>query len=153
MLEQYLFNVTLSTVALNDIKSPLWQTENPVQIMDRTSIYSFEATEQKIQFFLPYGLSLAATAMLALVGTWSLHKNGASAGNSFLQYVSTTRTSHNLQQLGLDSSRGGEQSFTENLKNIKLRFGMRHLASNGCELGQSNEVVYGFGEAHEILPL
>lgn len=151
-LEEYLFNVTLSTIALNNMNEPHWLTAEPITVWDRTSTYSFD---QKIQFYIPYAISLAATTLVAIAGIWCLLMNGASAGNSFLQYVSTTRISNSLQQLGLGSSRGGEENFSEELRDAEFRFGVQHLKDSGSGYEQSERstaVAYGFGEEHEVQP-
>lgn len=152
-LEEYLFNVTLSTIALNNMNEPLWLTPDPVTVWDRTSTYSFD---QKIQFYVPYAISLAATTFVAIAGIWCLVINGTSAGNSFLQYVSTTRISNSLQQMGLGSSRGGDENFTQEFRDTKLLFGVQqHLNDSGSGHEQSERltaVVYGFGEEHEVQP-
>lgn len=144
-LQDYLKNVVISTIALSPANRSIW-TSPPVRVSHGATIYLFS---EPWQFYAPYGASLLVTLMIYCVGMWSLYQNGASAGNSFLQFVSTTRASEVLDETSRGCSQGGGENFSHDLKSLKLIFGTkRQRREEGGKFGQLAEV--GFGLESEV---
>lgn len=143
-LQNHLQNVVISTIALNSANKPFWVSQ-PIKVSFGAVIYSFS---EPWQFYAPYGASLLVTLVIYCVGIWSLHQNGASAGNSFLQFVSTTRSSEVLDEMSKGSSPGGEENFSHELKNLKLIFGWKQQSGEADEMAK--KATAGFGLESEV---
>lgn len=143
-LQNYLQNVVISTIALNMPEHLLWKSP-PITILNGTNVYTFDTPAQ---FYGPYAACLVATLIIYVVGLVSLEMNGVSAGNSFLQYVCTTRISQTLQNLGERCTFGGQEDIVRELRDVPLLFGIK----NRCPDEPDNERgdMAGFGTFGEV---
>ena len=144
-LQEYLTNVIVSALALNTNGETLWQTDS-IPVRSGANVYAFN---QRVQFYTPYGACLIATLLIYALGLRSLYQNGVSAGNSFLQHVSASRISDRLDNAGIQSSRGGDESFSDEFKELELQYGIKRISTTQqthVEVGR----LTGFGTVDEI---
>lgn len=102
------------------------------------------------QFYGPYAACLITTLAIYFIGIWSLRRNGVSAGNSFLQWVTTTRASDKLDYTAKHCSPGGQENFSHDLSHLELRFGLRRGREEPED--RHNAGIAGFGIVEEIEP-
>ncbi|CAN9206790.1 unnamed protein product [Alternaria alternata] len=102
------------------------------------------------QFYGPYAACLITTLAIYWIGIWSLRQNGVSAGNSFLQWVTTTRASDKLDYTAKHCSPGGQENFSYDLNHMELRFGLRRGGEEPED--RHNAGIAGFGIVEEIKP-
>lgn len=144
-LQSYLQDVVLSVTTLD----PGLPALEVAQGLTGANVY---LSTEPLQFYVPYIACLVVTMLIYVSGYRALHLNGASAGNSFLQFVATTSTSDALHQLGQECSVGGIENTSKDLRNVRLRFGTRSAvddsgAPTGAEVAVfgAHEEVEGFG--------
>ena len=83
LLNEFLFNVTISTLGLG-----AWHTMAEVNETYFVTLYRFSQTTQ---FYLPYALCIGITAAILILGMLALKKNGVAATDGgFLQVLMTT---------------------------------------------------------------
>lgn len=130
-LQAYMQDVVLSVTTLD----PGLPASELSQGLTGANVYLFT---EPLQFYAPYAACLVATMLIYVLGYRALHLNGASAGNSFLQFVTTTSTSDVLRQLGQECSIGGIENTSKELKNTRLRFGTKStMDESGASTGTS----------------
>ncbi|KAF6831402.1 hypothetical protein CMUS01_07361 [Colletotrichum musicola] len=143
-LQSYLQDVVLSVTTL-DPGLPSLEVAQGV-----TGANMYLSTEPS-QFYVPYIACLVVTVLINVSGYRALHLNGASAGNSFLQFVATTSTSDNLHQLGQECSVGGIENTSKDLRNVRLRFGTKSaLDDSGAPTGADVAVFGVHGEVESF---
>jgi hypothetical protein len=140
-LQEYLQVVVISAIHTLSTRS-----ERIVVLRDaETFIFSNPG-----QFYGPYTACLIATLAVYFIGIWSLRRNGVSAGNSFLQWVTTTRASDKLDYTAKHCSPGGQENFSHDLSHLELRFGLRRGGEEPED--RHNAGITGFGIVEEIEP-
>jgi len=137
-LQKYIEDVVISAIALN------FTLSEPISILRGEETFIFGTP---LQFYAPYAACLAATLAIYVLGIWDLHRNGVSAGNSFLQWTITTRVSKRLDDLARRCSPGGEENISGELENLELLFGASREMVDGLGKG-----VAGFGCVDEVEP-
>ncbi|RAQ40853.1 hypothetical protein AFGD_007155 [Aspergillus flavus] len=155
ILNSLLANVTLS--AINHFQ--LWPTSVNVTRQDLQTQYVWS---RPLNLLLPYFLSLGVTLPLAVLGYWSLHKNGVPAtDNGFLQVAMTTRGNYKLDQLARGGCLGGNHNESAELKNLEVQFGelvqpdRPRLDMGPNDLGSpiADVRLAGFAPKDEVAPL
>lgn len=150
-IEQYLQDLVISTIALNFADRPIWVNNEDITAMTGAEVYIFES---KLQFYVPYAACLAITAALYIIGLWSLRKNGVSAESGFLQFATTTSSGGALNHAAYGCSAGGGENMTDELKNLKLRFGVLNESPHDgpYEVGGRGQCLVraGFGTESEL---
>ncbi|KAI4607625.1 hypothetical protein J4E83_009522 [Alternaria metachromatica] len=120
MANELLINTTISALALNQRFDTVNGTET------RTfNIYRFE---NKLAFFLPYGLSLALAIPVLVLGLIALYvqNHGVSAiSGGFMQLLMTTTGRGSLEAVVTRGSGtlGGYENVSEELRGMEVRFG------------------------------
>ncbi|KAI4932336.1 uncharacterized protein J4E92_004238 [Alternaria infectoria] len=120
MANELLINTTISALALNQRFDTVNGTET------RTfNIYRFE---NKLAFFLPYGLSLALAIPILVLGLIALYvqNHGVSAiSGGFMQLLMTTTGRGSLEAVVTRGSGtlGGYDNVSEELRGMEVRFG------------------------------
>ncbi|KAK6213516.1 hypothetical protein QIS74_09518 [Colletotrichum tabaci] len=148
-LQSYLQDVLISSISLNWLQpETLWTYSEPIEAFEGAAVYLFS---EPWQFYAPYGSCLAVTTIVYLLGYQALRRNGSSAGNSFLQIVSTTSPGGILRELGEECSSGGSENFSKEFKEVKLRFGIKRM-DEGPEATKSDGAVALLGTEVEIEP-
>lgn len=116
LLNSLLANVTISALSLDTWYDLVKGTENiPFKI------YRFE---NKLNFFLPYGISLFLAIPIIGIGLLAIRNNGVTAiDGGFLQILMTTTGRTKLEEAAVQGCFGGEESIPSELKKLKVRFG------------------------------
>jgi hypothetical protein len=141
VIQKYLRDVVVSTIARKD------PTFEMIRELDGDQTFVFKSPWQ---FFTPYAACLLATIIIYIFGIRDLHLNGVSAGNSFLQWVTTTRVSENLNDLAQRCSPGGRENISDHLNNLELLFGVKR---GGGEIDdEQSTALAGFGCVTEVEP-
>ncbi|CAN9264935.1 unnamed protein product [Alternaria alternata] len=140
-LEKYLQDVLISAID----KSFTHDEQTTVLQDAETFVFSNPG-----QFYGPYAACLITTLAIYFLGIWSLRRNGVSAGNSFLQWVTTTRASDKLDYTAKHCSPGGQENFSYDLSHLELRFGLRRGREEPED--RHNTGIAGFGIVEEIEP-
>ncbi|CAN9173415.1 unnamed protein product [Alternaria alternata] len=140
-LEKYLQDVLISAID----KSFTHYEQTTVLQDAETFVFSNPG-----QFYGPYAACLITTLAIYFLGIWSLRRNGVSAGNSFLQWVTTTRASDKLDYTAKHCSPGGQENFSYDLSHLELRFGLRRGREEPED--RHNTGIAGFGIVEEIEP-
>ncbi|CAG9992159.1 unnamed protein product [Clonostachys byssicola] len=148
-IQRFLQDLVISTISFSDPSEPLWVNQGDIEAMVGSEIYMFN---EKMQFFAPYAACLVVTAAIYILGLWSLYKNGVSASNSFLQFVTTTSTSDTLHQVAETCSFGGAENMSQDLKDLRLRFAARGRTESDEEAGgeDSQLLVAGFVTENKV---
>ena len=140
-IQKYLEKVVISTVALES--SP--QIE--VSMLEGAKMFVFQAPGQ---FYGLYAACLIITLAIYILGIRDMRFNGTSAGNSFVQWVSTTRASDMLHKTAQRCSPGGQENFKREFETLELRFGLR---KDRGEIGDGQPIlIAGFGCQDEVDP-
>ncbi|RSM07172.1 hypothetical protein CDV31_008724 [Fusarium ambrosium] len=114
-IERFLQDVVISTLSLNA------STHNgDIKALEGTEVYVFS---EKLQFFLPYGVCLAMGFLINFCGFLCWRRNGTAAGNSFLQFATTTGSCKTLNEL-VALNPGGEENASEELMELELQVGV-----------------------------
>ncbi|KAI8685426.1 hypothetical protein NCS55_00214800 [Fusarium keratoplasticum] len=112
-IERFLQDVVISTLSLGT------STHNgDIKALVGTEVYVFS---EKLQFFLPYGVCLGMGLLINFYGFWCWRRNGSAAGNSFLQFATTTSSSKTLNEL-VALCPGGDEHVPKKLKELELQF-------------------------------
>ncbi|KAF6817468.1 hypothetical protein CSOJ01_02390 [Colletotrichum sojae] len=135
-LQSYLRDVVISVTTL----SPGLSSTKSAHGFTGANVYLFT---EPLQFYVPYIACLVVTMLIYVLGYRALHLNGASAGNSFLQFVATTSTSDALHQLGQECSVGGIENTSKDLRNVRLRFGTRSAVDDSGAPTGADVAVFG----------
>jgi hypothetical protein len=148
-LQDLIRDVTFSLV---DLERPNWKIEANVTERKWVNKYNFNS---KPNIYVPYGLSLAATLAILLLGLVSLRSNGAPADDGFLQIVCFTRASKTLDDAAKRGCRGEDAHFSAELKELELVLGdivQRNDGSGDEEEGLEERatVLTGFGTSNEV---
>jgi hypothetical protein len=120
MAKELLMNTTISIISLDERLDVVNGTESR-----SFNIYHFE---NKLIFFLPYGLSLGLAIPIIAMGLIALYyqNNGVSAiSGGFVQLLMTT-TGHTTIESALEkgcASLGGHENVSQELMNMEIRFG------------------------------
>lgn len=117
-LEEALENITLS---LPSLEYKGWTNRVSVTVRPWAIVYDFT----KLRLILPYALVIALTFFFNIFGLRALSRNGVSAkGNSFLQIVTATSAPEftALREKAALCSKGGEESFSDELLDLPLKF-------------------------------
>ena len=120
MANELLINTTISVMALNTRFGIVNGTETRA-----SNVYRFE---NKLAFFLPYGLSIGLGIPIIALGLLSfyIHNQGVSAINGgFLQLLMTTTGRTGLEDMVIKRSAtmGGYENMSDELKAVEVRFG------------------------------
>ncbi|KAI8675799.1 hypothetical protein NCS57_00482300 [Fusarium keratoplasticum] len=112
-IERFLRDVVISTISIGA------STHNgDIEALVGTEVYVFG---EKLQFYIPYWMCFFVTFVINLYGVWCWRQNGSSAGNSFLQFATTTGSSKTLNKLAALCP-GGDDHIPKELKEIELQF-------------------------------
>ena len=139
MANELLINTTISALALNQRFDIVNGTET------RTfNIYRFE---NKLAFFLPYGLSLALAIPILALGLVALYvqNHGVSAINGgFMQLLMTTTGRGSLEAVVTRGSGtlGGYENVSEELRGMEGRFG-ELVELSGDEIKETDTLLSG----------
>ncbi|KAI4680744.1 uncharacterized protein J4E84_007884 [Alternaria hordeiaustralica] len=139
MANELLINTTISALALNQRFDIVNGTET------RTfNIYRFE---NKLAFFLPYGLSLALAIPILALGLVALYvqNHGVSAINGgFMQLLMTTTGRGSLEAVVMRGSGtlGGYENVSEELRGMEVRFG-ELVEVSGDEVKETDTLLSG----------
>lgn len=152
-LQDFMHDITFSLVHL---ARPHWENDTDVIEMKYVNKYEFNS---KPNIYVPYGLSLAATFAILILGLISLRSNGAPADDGFLQIVCSTRASKVLDEAAKRVCRGEDAHAAVELTGLELVFGDIEQKDNGHR-GQGDEaleeveehasVLTGFGTLDEV---
>jgi hypothetical protein len=117
---ELLINITISALSLNERFDMVNGTESQT-----FNIYHFQ---NKLIFFLPYGLCLGLSIPILVLGLIALHvhNNGVSAiTGGFVQILMTTtgRTEIEAAILKGSATLGGHENVTKELEDLEIRFG------------------------------
>lgn len=124
-IQRFLQDVVISTISMGT------STHNgDIEALVGTEVYVFA---EKLQFYIPYWMCFFITFVINLYGVWCWRQNGSSAGNSFLQFATTTGSSKTLNKLAALCP-GGDDHVPKELKEIELQFvdGRFHTRSEGA---------------------
>ncbi|KAI9785818.1 MAG: hypothetical protein M1816_008210 [Peltula sp. TS41687] len=147
ILNELLANITISSIS----SSGMWKvTTNTTQDVF-VNVFSFSRPSNLI---VPYFLLLCLALPFLILGTLALYQNGVSATDGgFVQILSTTTGSGELQRVAAAGCLGGEENIPKDLKRLKIRFG--ELIDSGREDKQGETVIRqaSFGIDSEIGPL
>lgn len=72
-LQQYIQDLLISTISLNPRSAPIWVNSEPIEAMEGADTYLFE---EQVQFYVPYGASLAVAACIYIAGVRAMWKRG-----------------------------------------------------------------------------
>ncbi|KAI4684062.1 hypothetical protein J4E81_009225 [Alternaria sp. BMP 2799] len=139
MANELLINTTISALALNQRFDTVNGTET------RTfNIYRFE---NKLAFFLPYGLSLALAIPILMLGFTALYvqNHGVSAiSGGFMQLLMTTTGRGSLEAVVTRGSGtlGGYENVSEELRGMEVRFG-ELVELSGDEIKETDTLLSG----------
>ncbi|KAI4705081.1 hypothetical protein J4E89_009375 [Alternaria sp. Ai002NY15] len=139
MANELLINTTISALALNQRFDIVNGTET------RTfNIYRFE---NKLAFFLPYGLSLALAIPILVLGLIALYvqNHGVSAiSGGFMQLLMTTTGRGSLEAVVARGSGtlGGYENVSEELRGMEVRFG-EFVDVSGGEVKETDTLLSG----------
>jgi len=146
MANELLINTTISALALNQRFDTVNGTET------RTfNVYRFE---NKLAFFLPYGLSLALAIPILVLGLLALYvqNHGVSAiSGGFMQLLMTTtgRTSLEAVVMRGSGTLGGYENVSEELRGMEVRFG-ELVEVSGDEIKETDTLLSGHDERVDV---
>ncbi|KAF9895119.1 hypothetical protein FE257_000021 [Aspergillus nanangensis] len=137
-LQSLLQNITISmlTVKQTTVRTVVTKTIN-------VNVYAFQ---HPVRLIVPYFLSLLLAAVFALAGGFALMRNGISANTGgVFQTLCTTAGSTRLRELAAKGSLGGRENIPEELKDLKVMFGVLKQSEHGR--------MAGLGTVDEVTPL
>ncbi|KAI4633708.1 uncharacterized protein J4E87_000872 [Alternaria ethzedia] len=146
MANELLINTTISALALNQRFDTVNGTET------RTfNIYRFE---NKLVFFLPYGLSLALAIPILVLGLVALYvqNHGVSAiSGGFMQLLMTTTGRGSLEAVVTRGSGtlGGYENVSEELRRMEVRFG-ELVEVRGGRVKETDSLLRGNDEQVDV---
>lgn len=136
-LNQLLGNFTLSLITLMG----LWNETVNVTRSVSENVYVFS---QPLNLILPYSISLLLVLPCLLIGSFALINNGVPAADgSFIQILSTTTGSPNLQRAAASNCLANPECPSEQLRKLKVRYG--ELADLQVQVGGTVVRRAGFG--------
>jgi hypothetical protein len=147
LLNQALLNITLSVI----VDFGWWKTSVNATQWKSINIYTFSKPGN---LYIPYFLGLMLSIPILILGTFALHRNGVAAmDGGFIQLVTTSTGSKALDKAAAGGCLGGNESVTEELKELKIRFG--ELVDARSEDVDDNNLVMraGFGTEEETAAL
>jgi hypothetical protein len=116
LLNEALANITISSLALNKHFESVNGTSTRV-----FNVYHFE---NRLSFYLPYGLCLLFTLPVLVLGLLALHHNGVTAiDGGFVQLLMTTTGQTKIEDAIGAGCLGGEENIPNELKRMRVRFG------------------------------
>ncbi|CAO2649987.1 Nn.00g012790.m01.CDS01 [Neocucurbitaria sp. VM-36] len=116
LLNEALANITFAALSLN-----MWYDRVNGTTSRLFNTYRFE---NKLSFYLPYGLSLLFTLPVLFMGLIALHQNGVSAiDGGFLHILMTTTGINELRELATIGSAGGKENISQELMQLQVRVG------------------------------
>ena len=146
MANELLINTTISALALN----------KRFKIVKGTETLSFNAYhfENKLAFFLPYGLSLALAVPILALGFVALYvqNHGVSAiSGGFLQLFMTTTGHTSLEAVVTKGSGtlGGYENVSEELRETEVRFG-ELIEVSGDDQKETDTLLSGHEEHADV---
>lgn len=114
-INEVLANVSISALALNT-----WYDYVAVNNTELRNVYRFS---NRSNFFLPYGLCLAATLIFVIIGLNALRLNGVPATDGgFLQILMTTTGDTALNRAATEASLRTTDAAPKELLSMKVRF-------------------------------
>ncbi|KAE8143214.1 hypothetical protein BDV38DRAFT_277239 [Aspergillus pseudotamarii] len=117
LLNTLLGNITVSIIPFKN----LWSTKVNLTDNIMVNVYSLS---QPLNIILPYSLTLFVGLLSLLLGLYSLRENGVSAmDGGFLQILTTTRGSPNIDRVARDGCPGGGENIPSALKEMRIRYG------------------------------
>jgi hypothetical protein len=116
-MNDYLFNITTSImVAYGALTIPANTTK-----LSMVNVYEFS---KPLNLVLPYFITLLFALPFVVFGFLALFNNGVSAmDGSFIQIISTSTGSATLDRAAAGGCLGGDESISQELKDLKIRFG------------------------------
>ncbi|KAF4121413.1 hypothetical protein GMORB2_1820, partial [Geosmithia morbida] len=111
-LQDYMRDLVISTISLN---SSVYQ--GGVDVMVGTDVYLFN---EKMQFYIPYALSIFVALCVNIYGIWCWWQNGSIAGNSLLQFVTATSSNRVLGRAAMEYL-DGDVGAIERLNRLELK--------------------------------
>ena len=147
LLNQALLNITLSVI----VDFGWWKTSVDATQWKPINIYTFSKPGN---LYIPYFLSLVLSIPILILGAFALHRNGVAAmDGGFIQLVTTSTGSKALDKAAAGGCLGGNESVTEELKELKIRFG-ELVDARSEDVGDNNLVMRaGFGTEEETTAL
>jgi hypothetical protein len=116
LLNEALANITISSLSLN----------THFQKVDGTStrVFNVYHFENRLSFYLPYGLCLIFTLPVLVLGLSALQHNGVTAmDGGFVQLLMTTTGRTVIEDAAGAGCMGGEENVPKELKKMRVRFG------------------------------
>jgi hypothetical protein len=146
MANELLINTTISALALNQ----------RFDMVNGTETLNFNAYrfENKLAFFLPYGLSLALAIPILALGFVALYaqNHGVSAiSGGFLQLLMTTTGRTSLEAVVTKGSGtlGGYENVSEELREMEVRFG-ELIGVSGDDQKETDTLLSGHEEHADV---
>ncbi|OKL61050.1 hypothetical protein UA08_03129 [Talaromyces atroroseus] len=137
-MQGLLQNIVISMLTLNQTTSQI-----PVTEMFTVNVYSFSNPARLI---VPYCLAIILSLGFIIGGGHALLSNGISASTGGLfQTLCTTQGSDRLGELAAKGCLGGRENVPEDLKDLKVMFGVLK--------NQSTRPMAGLGTEDEVIPL
>ncbi|KAF7891554.1 uncharacterized protein EAF02_001879 [Botrytis sinoallii] len=147
LLNQLLQNITLNMIS----EIGWWSAHSNVTQWESINTFQFS---KPLNLILPYFISLFLAIPILVLGIWSLRQNGVSAmNNSFVQILNTTTGSKELERTAGRGCLGGYDNVSDELMDLKIRFGELKDVGRGDERSINGVRRAGFGTEQEIMPL
>lgn len=147
LLNELLANITISIVS----SSGMWKTTTNTTQSVNVNVYTFS---RPLNLIMPYFLLLCLALPFLLLGILALYQNGVSATDGgFIQVLSTTTGSGELQRVATGGCLGGEENIPKELKELKIRFGEMINSERGDKQGEAIIRQASFGIESEVAPL
>jgi hypothetical protein len=116
LLNEALANITISSLSLNT----QFQSVNGTS----TRVFNIYHFDNRLSFYLPYGLCLIFTLPVLVIGLLSLQHNGVTAmDGGFVQLLMTTTGRTVIEDAAGAGCMGGEENVPKELKKMRVRFG------------------------------
>ena len=146
-LNTILANITLSTIPFTNY----WSTHATQTRIVPVNVFAFS---QPLNLILPYAVLLGCGLCALVLGGWALRTNGVAATDGgFLQILTTTRGSAEVDRVARGCCLGSEENWSSELMSLKVKFGeMENLA--GSRLSEDMGYKFsGFGVEGEVRSL
>jgi hypothetical protein len=116
MLNEVLANITISALSLNK--------HYEIKNGSSTRVFNVYHFNNRLSFYLPYGLCLLFTIPVLVVGLLALQHNGVTAiDGGFVQLLMTTTGRTRIEDAAGAGCMGGEENVPKDLLKMKVRFG------------------------------
>ena len=130
LMQEMIFNVSLSY--MNTYPNIFVETTVHTNNWANTYVFRSAGTSQQWRLYAPYLATLIFGAIILAAGLLALWDNGISAECSFLQVLVTTAAADERVRAEASAcSRGGYESFTKELRDLRVRFGDVGLQRDG----------------------